>query len=468
MSSSQVGLHVQQSGRPNVQQSDTRGSDNQHRMKILLLLSTCLLVVCPAVARKNWVLLIAGSAGYDNYRHQADICHAYQVVHKAGIPDEQIVVMMYDDIAHNSENPVKGNVINKPNGPNVYPGVLKDYTGRNVNAKTFLAVLQGDKEAIRQLTGKDGKVIESGPDDYIFVNFADHGAPGILGMPTEPYLKARQLNTALKSMYEKKKFAKLLFYVEACESGSIFNKLLPDNINVYATTAANPTESSWGCYWDAKRNAYLGDTYSVNWLEDTDAAVLSKETLEEQYKKVKAKTNQSHVMQYGNLSIDGFTLNKFFGNNQQPIILPGKTENVEPSDQVPSELIGLKTLENRLSSGVDSIERARLEGKLNKLKQTMSHTHQLFWNIVASVYSEVPENQLYSLVMKRHEDIEDWDCYEMAVDTLISICPNIQLTNNDFALRKLYLLVNLCNHNPQNKIISALEAAVGVNPMCHV
>lgn len=34
---------------------------------------------------------------------QADVCHAYQIVHKNGIPDEQIVVMMYDDLATNDE-----------------------------------------------------------------------------------------------------------------------------------------------------------------------------------------------------------------------------------------------------------------------------------------------------------------------------------------------------------------------------
>lgn len=34
---------------------------------------------------------------------QADVCHAYQIVHKNGIPDEQIVVMMYDDLAQNEE-----------------------------------------------------------------------------------------------------------------------------------------------------------------------------------------------------------------------------------------------------------------------------------------------------------------------------------------------------------------------------
>ena len=34
--------------------------------------------------------------------------------------------------------------------------------------------------------------------------------------------------------------------------------LLPDNINVYGTTASNAEESSYACYYDAKRNTYLG------------------------------------------------------------------------------------------------------------------------------------------------------------------------------------------------------------------
>ena len=34
---------------------------------------------------------------------KADICHAYQILHKHGVPDENIVVMMYDDLAENYE-----------------------------------------------------------------------------------------------------------------------------------------------------------------------------------------------------------------------------------------------------------------------------------------------------------------------------------------------------------------------------
>ncbi len=38
----------------------------------------------------------------------------------------------------------------------------------------------------------------------------------------------------------------------------MFNTLLPKNINIYATTAANPTESSYACYYDSLRETYLG------------------------------------------------------------------------------------------------------------------------------------------------------------------------------------------------------------------
>ena len=86
-----------------------------------------------------WAVLVAGSSGYENYRHQADVCHAYQVLRSHGIPDERIIVMMYDDIAHNRENPTKGIIINHPHGKDVYTGVPKDYTGPEVrNNLSFL------------------------------------------------------------------------------------------------------------------------------------------------------------------------------------------------------------------------------------------------------------------------------------------------------------------------------------------
>jgi hypothetical protein len=75
------------------------------------------------------------------------------------------------------------------------------------------------------------------------------------------------------------------------------------NILVYATTASNGEESSYACYFDDLRQTYLGDLYSVNWMENSEKSQISKETLFNQFQMVKKLTNMSHVMEYGNLTL---------------------------------------------------------------------------------------------------------------------------------------------------------------------
>ncbi|PQQ09621.1 vacuolar-processing enzyme [Prunus yedoensis var. nudiflora] len=222
----------------------------------------------------RWAVLIAGSNGYWNYRHQADICHAYQLLKKGGLKDENIVVFMYDDIAYNEENPRPGVIINSPHGDDVYKGVPKDYTGDDVTVNNFFAAILGNKTA---LTGGTGKVVDSGPDDHIFIYYSDHGGPGILGMPTSPYIYANDLIEVLKKKHAAGTYKSLVFYLEACESGSIFEGLLPEGLNIFATTASNAEESSWGTYCPGEYpspppeyETCLGDLYSVAWMEDSD------------------------------------------------------------------------------------------------------------------------------------------------------------------------------------------------------
>ncbi|CAG2170672.1 unnamed protein product [Oppiella nova] len=162
----------------------------------------------------KWVLLAAGGNTWSNYRHQSNVYHAYQIIKSHGIPDTNIVVMHYDDLANNKANPTPGIVINVPNGPDVYKGVPKDYTGADVNPLNFLAVLRGDPILARN----HKKVIKSGPNDHIYVYFIDHGAPDLIAFPSQ-YLYGEELNAQFKQMYQDKKYAKLVINIEACNSG---------------------------------------------------------------------------------------------------------------------------------------------------------------------------------------------------------------------------------------------------------
>ena len=70
----------------------------------------------------------------------------------------------------------------------------------------------------------------SGPNDHVFINFVDHGAPGLLGFP-HSVLHARELQDAVVNMYRAKRYGKLVMYIEACESGSMFENKLSDDLN---------------------------------------------------------------------------------------------------------------------------------------------------------------------------------------------------------------------------------------------
>ena len=80
-------------------------------------------------------------------------------------------------------------------------------------------------------------------------------------------------------------FDELVFYLEACESGSMFPLLKADE-KIFAVTAANAKQSSYATYCgsdavvDGKKiYSCLGDLFSVNWMENTEANDVSLETL---------------------------------------------------------------------------------------------------------------------------------------------------------------------------------------------
>jgi len=74
-------------------------------------------------------------------------------------------------------------------------------------------------------------------------------------------LHADKLHATISSMHAANEYSKMMLYVEACESGSMFNKILDSNVSVYAVTASTPFESSYACYEDNYAHTYIGDCF---------------------------------------------------------------------------------------------------------------------------------------------------------------------------------------------------------------
>ncbi|KAL3310615.1 hypothetical protein Ciccas_010818 [Cichlidogyrus casuarinus] len=268
---------------------------------------------------KNWAVLVAGSYTFGNYRHQADIAHAYQILIQHGFHAEKIITMMYDDLYNNYSH------------IDVYKGVKIDYKGEMVTSGNFLLMMRAD-QGLKQ---KGFKVLESTAEDNVFFNFADHGANGLIAFPSDT-LAASDLQDLVTEMSQKKRFKEFLIYIEACESGSMWEGYqMP--ANVFATTAANSEESSWGCFCeDEDIDSCLGDTYSVNWMNDTDLHSTMHRTVEQQYEAVKQLTTKSHVQEFGDKKVASDDLEEFQGQttwkekNEETIAM------VPPSDQLDS------------------------------------------------------------------------------------------------------------------------------------
>ncbi|RWS09132.1 tick legumain-like protein, partial [Dinothrombium tinctorium] len=363
---------------------------------------------------KLWAVLVAGSNGFYNYRHQADVCHSYHVLRNHGVPEENIIVMMYDDIAYSDENPLKGFIRNRPGGPNVYAGVPKDYTSEEVTPENFLAALSGDNA----LKAKGKKVVESSKDDHIFVYFADHGATGLIAFPTSE-LHSKPFNDKLLEMSKEKRFRKMVIYIEACESGSMFDGLLPPNINIYATTAANPYESSYACYDDDELDTYLGDDYSVNWLQHSDSLLsLTTETLEQQYQIVKKETQTSHVMQYGDLNMSKLPLSQFQGSKTAL----NATKNSACIDGVPSRDVPLIITAKKYERSEEPLK-STYKLKLDAMIAARSFFDSFMQALVENILS--PFDLSPKEMFNTREPLRQHDCYETMVRTFDQSCFDI-------------------------------------------
>ncbi len=380
-----------------------------------------------------------------------------------GVKPENIIVFAVDDIANNRRNPFPGKVFNAPNGKDVYEGVVIDYFGNDVTPENFLAVLTGDADAV---SAKDkrttGKVLTSTQEDNVFIFFSDHGSDNLIAFPSK-YLYSDELISALLTMHEKGMYKELVFYLEACYSGSMFENLLPTNISIYATTAANSRESSYAeyCSSDAKVNgtligSCLGDEYSCRFMEDIDSRPgdsLKNYTMQEQYEYLVKVVSGSHVQQFGDLEIAKKSIYEFVNSQTKKIlkIVSNVVDLIFPS-------IELRSLEQEKSVKINN-ENHRLEWF--RLQAEQSNDMEAENEYYEEIAQEGRTTKIFEIFKKwfnlperDYSNDIDFDCYRKVVKSYESNCG--MLIDRDFKF--MTHIANFCAQgiNP-NKANSAFS-----------
>ena len=351
---------------------------------------------------------------------------------------DHIIVLMVDDLPDSSHNPFPGTIYNHPGDHqrNYHDGLVVDYDKSvKINVELYSAILLGDADKVTELTGiKNPKVVKSTAEDNIFLYYIDHGGDNIVAMPSGGYLTAETLVGLIKQMYEKKMYNRLVYYLEACESGSMWQKL-PTDINAYALSSTLPDESSWGTYCppddvvDGKHvGSCLGEVWSCFWLEQDDVADLKTLTLQKQFDDAKEFTTTSHPLQFGDMEIAKDVLvNYISGDVSRRKFL--RSENKRPSvwDSRDNELLYWK---NRALNENDS----EAYEKYMAVAQRNLNVDRYFSKLVKKVMGSD------DLLLNTYFEEKNWPCYNAVLAKYEST-----YGFNDYSLKYARTLANMCS-----------------------
>ena len=426
-------------------------------MKLLLAFLLLAYISCD-----NYAVLVAGSHTYSNYRHQADVFHHYHILIDRGIKPENIVLMAYNDIVNHKKNPFPGKMFNRPDGEDVYAGVVIDYFGKDVTPGNFIAVLTGDADAVTKTDERTtGKVLTSTSEDNVYIYFTDHGDDNVISFPSK-YLFGDELIDTLKTMNMKRMYKELVFYLEACHSGSMFNKILPTNMSIYATTAANPNESSLGeyCKQEATVNgtligSCLGDEYSCRFMEDIDSRPgeqLKSYTMQEQYEYLVKAVQGSHVMQYGDLTIAKKSIYEFINAQSKKVynlIKKGLKYILPPSRTTPTKF--------KINNQNQRLEWFKMQAEMSKdAEAETEYYEEIMAEGRVNKILEIFKNK-FGLSKRNYNDDVDFDCYRKVAKAYEHHCGT--LIDRDFKF--MTHMANFCT-----KGINPKRAARAFKDIC--
>lgn len=246
----------------------------------------------PILAEKegNFAFLMATSKGWDNYRHQADVLHTYQLLKQNGFNDDHIILILADDIANSTANVLPGVIRNEPDGENLYKDVVVDYKLSEINSESLKNILTG-----RQ-TDQTPVVLSSTSNDNVFMFTSGHGSPEgmVLEVSSTEILTPGFWKNVFTDMNNNKVYRQVFWSIEACYSGAIGESI--STPGVMLMTGANPYETSKANFYDSEIRNWLSDkfAYSINnTISESETT-----TFDQLYEKSYTYVNGSHVSFY--------------------------------------------------------------------------------------------------------------------------------------------------------------------------
>ncbi len=242
--------------------------------------------------KDSWALLVQGSSGWENYRHQADVLNVYQMLKAQGWDDAHIILIISDDIAHNEKNKFPGTVATSTFGENLYEGAVVDYSSDTLSVSDVKDIMMG--HASPHLPA----VLDTDERSNVLVFWSGHGClkytrktNGFIWRGSEVFSDS-DLRQTLESMSTQGRYRKMLMLLEPCYSRTM--ALQANNIpGILSIASAAENESSFADFHSAELGTWMSDRFSNNLVNTLSEK--PDQTYKELYEYLYTHTLGSHV-----------------------------------------------------------------------------------------------------------------------------------------------------------------------------
>ncbi|KAI6237985.1 Legumain 1 [Aphelenchoides besseyi] len=407
-----------------------------------------------------------------SYSVEAEVAHVYHLLIEKGIPEDNIITLFKNNSRYAEYTEPKDSLYDDKNfTTNWRPGLKIDYSNNEVNSTNFLAVIKGDENALN-CTSCTRRVLKTTESDRIFIYHEGHGDDGVLYFSEDwvDVLTVKELNSALTSMQQEKKFNQLSMFVMACYSSSMFENNLNIGGNIFAVTAAKSDEVA-----KPKDCVTLGTnmntTFCLNsemgsaFVNDDTHNNPQFETMEEQFEHLRSNVFRSTVSKYGSIAISSEPTAYFQGPNKLPS-KPKTTKSIEVNnfdDEEPLPIAPIASyllLKRRLAKAQSLEVIAELKAQLKAMESERDEMQAMRLKMLNRLM-KTNDNKIHEkLINNPPAGITAVDCHHNVMKTFARECP--RYIKSPFVHDFTRPLVNLCEHG-----ISSHEIISEMRERCH-
>jgi glycosylphosphatidylinositol transamidase (GPIT) subunit GPI8 len=214
----------------------------------------------------QYAVLVQGSNGWNNYRHQADVLNVYQMLKKNGFDDDHIILVIDKALASDSKNPEPGIIRAEDGGQDLKAGSSLDYDNADLSPTDISNILLGVKTdktpvVLPKDAGQNVLLFWSGHGHNHAANGADELAwrNGDVGRG----MTADLLGQTISQMQQQGIYRKMLVLTEPCFSETVITPLVGIP-GVLAMSSAGRYEQSFADNWSSTLGVWRCDRFSHN------------------------------------------------------------------------------------------------------------------------------------------------------------------------------------------------------------